>query len=133
VGGKNGPLAPVRKPRDHASRQDEICPGRTRRQPQSHSNGSGAVAVEARSPARARPPATGARFADNAVEEAVRIYVQGLPSYQVLAAMLERLGVSVSRFTLNSWVLELGARAKSPLEVSIELAPMWGGFLGIDG
>jgi transposase-like protein len=63
----------------------------------------------------------------------VRIYVQGLPSYRVLAAMLERLGVSVSRFTLNSWVLELGARAKSPLEVSIELAPMWGGFLGIDG
>jgi transposase-like protein len=76
----------------------------------------------------------GARFADNVVEEAVRIYVQGLSSYRVLAAMLEhRLGVSVSRFTLNSWVLELGARAKTPLEVSVELAPKWGGFLGIDG
>ncbi len=76
----------------------------------------------------------GARFADDVVEEALRIYVQGLPSYRVLAAMLEqRLGVSVSRFTLNSWVVELGARAKSPLEVSIELAPKWGGFLGIDG
>jgi transposase-like protein len=45
----------------------------------------------------------GARFADNVVEEAVRIYVQGLSSYRVLAAMLEhRLGVSVSRFTLNA-------------------------------
>jgi transposase-like protein len=80
---------------------------------------------------RARPRA---RFTDDIVEEAVRIYVQGLSSYRVLAAMLEqRHGLSVSRFTLNSWVLELGARAKSPLDVSIELAPNWGGFLGIDG
>ncbi len=48
--------------------------------------------------------------------------------------MLEqRLGRSVSRFTLNGWVQELGERAKSPLEVSIELQPQWGGFLGIDG
>jgi transposase-like protein len=75
-----------------------------------------------------------ARFTDDVVEEAVRIYVQGLSSYRVLATMLEhRLGVSVSRFTLNSWVLELGARAKTPLDVSIKLAPKWGGFLGIDG
>jgi hypothetical protein len=66
--------------------------------------------------------------------EAVRLYVQGLSSYRVLASMLEqRLGRSVSRFTLNGWVSELGAAAKTPLEVSMELAPTWGGFLGIDG
>ena len=74
------------------------------------------------------------RFADDLVKEAVRIYIQGLSSYRVLATMLEqRLDASVSRFTLNSRVLELGARAKTPLEVSIKLAPKWGGFLGIDG
>jgi transposase-like protein len=74
------------------------------------------------------------RFTDDVVQEAVRTYVQGLSSYRVLAAMLEqRPGLSASRFTLNSWVLELGARAKTPLEVSIELAPKWGGFLGVDG
>jgi transposase-like protein len=45
------------------------------------------------------------RFTDDFVNEAVRIYVQGLSSYRVLATMLEqRLGKSVSRFTLNSWV-----------------------------
>lgn len=84
-------------------------------------------------PARktARP---GARFTDDVVEEAVRLYIQGLASYRVLAAMfVQRLGISLSPITLNDWVLELGARAKTPLEVSIELAPKWGGFLGIDG
>jgi len=66
--------------------------------------------------------------------EAVRIYVQGLASYRVVASMLEhRLGRSVSRVTLNNWVSELGGQAKTPLEVSIELRPTWGGFLGIDG
>ncbi len=76
----------------------------------------------------------GARFADNVVEEAVRIYIQGLCSYRVLATMLEcRLGKPVSRAVLNNWVQELGARAKTPLEVSLELAPKWGGFLGVDG
>jgi transposase-like protein len=80
---------------------------------------------------KARP---GARFADDVVEEAVRTYVQGLSSYRVLATMLEaRLGQSVSRFTLNSWVLELAAQAKKPIDVSLELAPKWGGFLGVDG
>ncbi|MDQ3766414.1 MAG: transposase [Actinomycetota bacterium] len=75
-----------------------------------------------------------ARFSDAVVIEAVRLYVQGLSSYRVLASMLEqRLGRSVSRFTLNSWVSELGGQAKSPLEASIELRPRWGGFLGIDG
>jgi transposase-like protein len=74
------------------------------------------------------------RFTDDLAKEAVRIYVQGLSSYRVLATMLEqRLDTPVSRFTLNSWILELGACAKTPLEVSIELAPKWGGFLGIDG
>lgn len=48
--------------------------------------------------------------------------------------MLERrLGCSMSRVTINRWVAELGERAKTPLEVSIELKPKWGGFLGIDG
>jgi len=30
-------------------------------------------------------------------------------------------------------VQELGERAETPLEVSMELQPKWGGFLGIDG
>lgn len=48
--------------------------------------------------------------------------------------MLEqRFGRSLSRVTLNGWVQELGGRAKTPLEVSSELQPKWGGFLGIDG
>jgi transposase-like protein len=62
------------------------------------------------------------------------MYIQGLSSYRVVAAMLEqRLGRAVPRVTLNEWVLELGERAKTPLEVSIELQPDWGGFLGVDG
>jgi transposase-like protein len=52
----------------------------------------------------------------------------------VLAAMFERrFGQSVGRATLNNWVHELGGQAKTPLEVSAELQPRWGGFLGIDG
>jgi hypothetical protein len=75
-----------------------------------------------------------ARFADDVVEEAVRVYVQGLSSYRVLASVLEhRLEKPVSRVALNSWAQELGARAKTPLEVSAELSPRWGGFLGVDG
>ncbi|MGH2660098.1 MAG: transposase [Actinomycetota bacterium] len=76
-----------------------------------------------------------ARFAEDAVEEAVRLYVQGLPSYRVLAVLLEqRLGRPVARFTLNGWVNELGGRAKTPVEVSAELRPpCWSGFLGVDG
>jgi transposase-like protein len=69
------------------------------------------------------------------VEEAVRLYVQGLPSYRVLSVLLEqRLGRPVGRFTLNGWVDELGERAKTPVEVSAELRPpSWSGFLGVDG
>jgi transposase-like protein len=75
-----------------------------------------------------------ARFADDVVQEAVRTYVQGLASYRVLANMLEhRLGWPVSRVTLNSWVQEFAAQAQRPIEVSLELAPKWGGFLGVDG
>ena len=44
-----------------------------------------------------------------------------------------RFGRSVGRVTLNNWVCEVGGMAKSPLEVSAELQPQWGGFLGIDG
>ena len=44
-----------------------------------------------------------------------------------------RFGRSVGRVTLNNWVYELGGMAKTPLEVSAELQPQWGGFLGIDG
>lgn len=80
---------------------------------------------------RARP---GSRFADDVVEEAVRLYVQGLPSHRVLSVLLSgRLGRPVGRFTLNTWVDDAGGRAKTPLEVSSELAPRWGGFLGVDG
>jgi len=68
------------------------------------------------------------------VEEAVRLYVQGLPSYRILAVLLgRRFGRSVSRFTLNTWVEDAGCRAKTPLEVSAELSPTWSGFLGVDG
>jgi hypothetical protein len=67
--------------------------------------------------------------------EAVRLYVQGLSSYRILSVLLEqRLGRAVGRATLNGWVDELGARAKTPLEVSAELQPhSWSGFLGVDG
>lgn len=68
------------------------------------------------------------------VLDAVRLYVQGLSSYRILAALLEqRLGRAVSRSTLNAWVDEIGWRAKTALEVSAELAPAWGGFLEVDG
>ncbi|MDQ3573473.1 MAG: hypothetical protein M3404_00875 [Actinomycetota bacterium] len=40
----------------------------------------------------------------------------------------------MSRTTLNRWVQQLGAAAKTPLEVSAELAPpRWSGVLGVDG
>jgi transposase-like protein len=92
--------------------------------------GCGRTFTSSRRAARPR-----ARFADDAIEEAVRLYVQGLPSYRVLSALLEqRLGRPVGRFTLNGWVDELGGRAKTPVEVSAELRPpSWGGFLGVDG
>jgi transposase-like protein len=77
----------------------------------------------------------GASFTDDFAIEAVRLYVQGLPSYRTLAALLEsRAGRPVSRMTLNRWVHQLGAAAKTPLQVSAELAPPnWSGVLGIDG
>lgn len=61
--------------------------------------------------------------------------MQGLPSYRTLAVLLQpRLGRPVGRITLNRWVDEIGARAKTPLEVSAELGPpAWSGFLGVDG
>lgn len=69
------------------------------------------------------------------MEEAVRLYVQGLSSYRVLSVMFEqRLGRPIGRFTLNTWVDELGRRAKTPVETSAELQPSsWSGFLGVDG
>lgn len=80
---------------------------------------------------KARPRA---KFADDVVLEAVRVYIQGLPSYRVLAALVEgRVGRPVGRVTINNWVHDVGDRAKTPLETSIELRPRWGGFLGIDG
>jgi transposase-like protein len=77
----------------------------------------------------------GSSFTDDFALEAVRLYVQGLPSYRTLAALLEsRAGRPVSRMTLNRWVQQLGAAAKTPLQVSAELAPPnWSGVLGIDG
>jgi transposase-like protein len=77
----------------------------------------------------------GARFTDDFVVEAVRLYVQGLPSYRTLSALLEpRAGRPVSRMTLNRWVRALGDAAKTPLQVSAELSPPgWSGVLGIDG
>ena len=80
----------------------------------------------------ARPRAS---FTDDFALEAVRMYVQGMPSYRTLAALLEsRAGRQVSRMTLNRWVQQLGAAAKTPLQVSAELAPSgWSGVLGVDG
>lgn len=82
-----------------------------------------------------RAAAQRARFADDVIEEAVRLYVQGLSSYRILSVLLGgRLGRPVGRATLNGWVDELGGRAKTPLEVSAELRPPgWSGFLGVDG
>lgn len=76
-----------------------------------------------------------ARFSDDVIFEAVRLYIQGLSSYRSLSTLMsQRLGVSVSRITLNEWVAEAGGAAKTPLEVSAELAPPgWGGHLGVDG
>ena len=52
----------------------------------------------------------------------------------MLSVLLERrLGVGVGRTTLNRWVERLGGLAKTPLEVSSELRPAWGGILGVDG
>lgn len=66
--------------------------------------------------------------------EAVRLYVQGLPSYRTLATIMgRRLGRPVSRVTLNAWVDELGGWALTPVEVSAALSPTWGGYLGVDG
>ena len=66
--------------------------------------------------------------------EAVRLYIQGLISYRVLAVLLEqRVGRRVGRAALNGWVLELAGAAKTALDVSTDLHPSWGGFLGVDG
>lgn len=75
-----------------------------------------------------------ARFGHDVVLEAVRVYVQGLSSYRNLAVLMERrIERPVSRLTLNAWVDDAGGTAKTPLEVSAELSPEWGGFLGVDG
>lgn len=78
---------------------------------------------------------SGSAFTDGFVLEAVRLYVQGLPSYRTLSTLLElRAGRPVSRMTLNRWVREVGDAAKTPLEVSAELDPRgWSGVLGVDG
>lgn len=66
--------------------------------------------------------------------DAVRLYVEGLASYRRLSSIFEQMvGRPLSRNTLNEWVLEFGERAKTPLEVSRELRPQWGRFLGVDG
>jgi transposase-like protein len=69
------------------------------------------------------------------VVEAVRVCVQGLSSYRTAAVLLsERLGRSISPFTLNGWVDETGSRAMTPVQVSARLAPPdWSGVLGVDG
>lgn len=82
-----------------------------------------------------RAAAPRARFSDDVIFEAVRLYIQGLSSYRSLSTLMgQRLGVPISPITLNEWVAEAGGAAKTPLEVSAELAPpSWGGFLGVDG
>lgn len=77
----------------------------------------------------------GASFSNDVMVEAVRLYVQGLPSYRTLATLLGRqLDRPISAMTLNRWVQNLGHAAMTPLEVSATLVPPgWGGVLGVDG
>lgn len=52
----------------------------------------------------------------------------------MLSVLLEsRLEARISPVTLNRWVDQAGEQAKTPLEVSAELRPRWGGVLGVDG
>ena len=45
--------------------------------------------------------------------EAVRVYIQGLTSYRVLASLVEaRIGRSVGRVTINNWLHDLGRPSK---------------------
>ena len=76
-----------------------------------------------------------ARFSDDVMAEAVKLYVQSLSPYRSLALQLaRRLPTAPSRTTLWRWVDAAGSIAKTPLQVSAELAPPgWGGFLGVDG
>lgn len=69
--------------------------------------------------------------------EATRLYVEGLSSYRILSRILTGYGIEASAMTLNRWVLEVARAARTPLEVSAQVAastaPAWGGFLGLDG
>jgi transposase-like protein len=47
--------------------------------------------------------------------------------------MERRLLRPVSRSILNCWVDQVGAKAMTPLQLSVALTPTWGGFLGVDG
>lgn len=75
------------------------------------------------------------RYTREVKAETVRLYVEGLASYRVLSRLMAaRVGELISPVTLNRWVLETAQAAKTPLQVSAELAPpAWGGFLGVDG
>ena len=41
--------------------------------------------------------------------------------------------IGVSERGLLNWVMEYGENSKSPLEIALELKPVWSGLLGIDG
>lgn len=84
--------------------------------------------------ARRRAPLD-ARYGNDVVLEAARLYIEGLASYRTLARLLGgRVDPAPSPITLNRWVVAVAEAAKTPLEVSAELAPPnWGGFLVADG
>jgi transposase-like protein len=74
------------------------------------------------------------RFSGEVALEAGRLYVQGLSSYRTLATLVsDQVGRPVAKSTLNGWVDELGGRALSAVELSRVLAPVWSGWLGVDG
>lgn len=76
-----------------------------------------------------------ARYSNDVVLEAARIYIEGLASYRTLSRLLAgRVDPPPSAATLNRWVATVAEAAKTPLQVSAELAPPnWGGFLVVDG
>lgn len=52
----------------------------------------------------------GSKFADDVVLESVRLYIQGLTSYRVLASLVEgRVGRPVGRVTINNPLMSRGS------------------------
>lgn len=73
------------------------------------------------------------RYSRKFAEEIVRRHVEGRESYRVIAKRVyEQSGRKISPTSLQRMVADLGARCKTPLEMSLELHPRWNGFLLVD-